>query len=490
MPRFRLLLVLSSLLLFGAGCLSSAPAEPAPVQGIAITHVTCDTVDATRTAIHQEYSAAMGLVSDAYWRARQGFQSELQQCLDGLWNGGPCDAQWDALQQSYQTAMGDVSNDDAYNDYKAKKADWDACHDDWDAQWQQYGDAQHHAEATCQQAFQQKVDAAQQAREAEEQKAAQKRDADLATLDEFERQCRASNAASGGVVGSGNVIVVDDGRGGGAGEDGVPAPGPIDAGADACTGGGDSTGTTGTGSGATGPRTGHVAEHPVRDVIVNLAVAVAEDVTGTPLPTGAINDQIFAGIVCTKLYARVIDIQGAESDAIWSGNRREEIRLRRELRRYTQAKQIWCAIAEGRPPQNISVQAQEVNDAKSCQTDADCGPPVCCGETEIGRYYCNEDGECSSAKDACPESTVCSGRPAACVEQPQRLQVIGYNGTYVPIDQLHRGQGEECDEAQHWHANTGAATAVNGEVFIDPGGCGFGTTSDVPVMEIVVTKGK
>lgn len=73
------------------------------------------------------------------------------------------------------------------------------------------------------------------------------------------------------------------------------------------------------------------------------------------------------------------------------------------------------------------------------------------------------------------------------------VEVINYNGVYIPIDQLHVGEihppheyGDGCP-AQHWHAD-GQVTATDGTVLTDPnaGGCGFGTLSERPIVSISI----
>lgn len=73
------------------------------------------------------------------------------------------------------------------------------------------------------------------------------------------------------------------------------------------------------------------------------------------------------------------------------------------------------------------------------------------------------------------------------------IEVIDYNGLYIPVDQLHIGEihpphdyGEGCP-AQHWHAD-GQVSATDGTVLADPnaGGCGFGTLSERPIVNITL----
>ena len=71
------------------------------------------------------------------------------------------------------------------------------------------------------------------------------------------------------------------------------------------------------------------------------------------------------------------------------------------------------------------------------------------------------------------------------------ITVIEYRGEHIPVSQLRVGAkhpphatGPGCPE-DHWHAD-GSVTSVEGSTFNDPnpGGCGFGTLSQKPSMNI------
>ena len=68
----------------------------------------------------------------------------------------------------------------------------------------------------------------------------------------------------------------------------------------------------------------------------------------------------------------------------------------------------------------------------------------------------------------------------------EEIEVIQYGSYYIPLNQVHSGSGSECDGVEHWHANGPTVTATDGTVLSDPNptGCGFGKTSEVPVMTI------
>ncbi len=68
----------------------------------------------------------------------------------------------------------------------------------------------------------------------------------------------------------------------------------------------------------------------------------------------------------------------------------------------------------------------------------------------------------------------------------EKVQVIVFRDKYVPVAQVHVGKGPECDGEPHYHANTGSVKTLDGTVFTDPGGCGYGKVKNVPVEEVQV----
>lgn len=71
----------------------------------------------------------------------------------------------------------------------------------------------------------------------------------------------------------------------------------------------------------------------------------------------------------------------------------------------------------------------------------------------------------------------------------EKIKVIVVDGKHIPVSQVHLGQGPECKkgdkEMPHWHANVGdKATATDGTVMRDPGGCGYGMAINVPVIDV------
>lgn len=66
------------------------------------------------------------------------------------------------------------------------------------------------------------------------------------------------------------------------------------------------------------------------------------------------------------------------------------------------------------------------------------------------------------------------------------VQVINYQGKYLPVDQLIVEDEAGCG-ANHWHAAEGAVRTTDGSIVVDPGPqCGFGRVSENPPMTVQV----
>lgn len=70
------------------------------------------------------------------------------------------------------------------------------------------------------------------------------------------------------------------------------------------------------------------------------------------------------------------------------------------------------------------------------------------------------------------------------------VEVIDYEGSYLLVSKLRVGEphpkhadGPGC-ELKHWHADNSVTAVNNGNVLLDPmpGGCGFGSLDERPVM--------
>ena len=75
------------------------------------------------------------------------------------------------------------------------------------------------------------------------------------------------------------------------------------------------------------------------------------------------------------------------------------------------------------------------------------------------------------------------------ISPKHKIKAIKFQENYIPLDQLRIEIGLECttsgEQKKHYHAQTGSTvTATDGTVLVDPGGCGFGKTDDITVLEI------
>lgn len=71
-----------------------------------------------------------------------------------------------------------------------------------------------------------------------------------------------------------------------------------------------------------------------------------------------------------------------------------------------------------------------------------------------------------------------------------KVKVIMYQGKSIPLSEFYVGHGPDCGEGgvPHYHApNEETVKALDGTVFQDPGGCGFGKVNDTQVVEIEIT---
>lgn len=460
---------------FGAIFLLTACAPSVPE--VDVSQADCDTIEQFRAAVGEEYGAKMELISDTYWQARRVFQDQLNECMYDAWEGNPCDAEWEARTQAYEAAMNDISNEAAYQTYKQALKAWNECSADFDASYENYAEQARAKEAQCAADFQTAVENANTERERLETEANNKKNSDLAALDALEEQCKKAEEERLAQLMSdaqeAAALQSDALRGGSTRH-------IYRTGSPQCTGviPGENT----------QPRTGRVEEEELAmSVAREVLTQAAEAVTHTPIPTNAIDNKIFAIMVCAKLNTRLNELQIEEADAIGS-NRRRELELRDIISRYRRAKHVWCSIAAGNTSAQIRSDADAIEspeDTSQCSSDSECGDPLCCSATEIGVWRCNEDGQCYTEKQPCPEDHQCTGRPGQCVPNPQTIQCIFYDGHLIPVDNARVVTGEECDQAEHWH---GPARDINGELIDDPApnDCGYGKVGEVPVVDVLV----
>lgn len=489
-PRLiPLLAVAAALILLGAGCKDApVPApNPPPEARFDVTKTTCPEIAAAREKVAAAYAASVRAASDTYLEARRLFQADLDACLNGIWKGGPCDTEYEETQRAYQNASNDISNDQFYKEWKKAKADWDACYGNYAAKQQDWIARNQNKDKSCQEEFTAKVDAADQAYQSAAKAAHDKRDADDAFLDELDKKCKSS-------AGSGLDLTVPNGATkdlpvkadlGGATTPGVrtvtpPAGTTYRPQSPACQD--EVPGENGA------VRQGKASDYGPRDILVDLITTVAEDITGSPVPTGAINDQIFATMVVTKIRTRIAEMDRDSIDHL--DDNRWQRRYEQQRARYERALSVWGAIAQGKPAlPKIKKDVNAINAMPSgaCKTDADCGQPICCSASEIAHWTCDTGtGACHHQKEPCENPTTCAGKPAQCVAPPVKVRAILFNGKYLPLDQLMIENEKGCG-ADHYHAKQGMVRATDGSFVSDPGPqCGYGKVKDRPTVEVEV----
>lgn len=406
----------SLLVLFGAGCAPTPP--PPPQSGFDVSKTTCPGIPAARTQVEQAYNDAVTQAAQTYADARAAFEADLNQCMANVWTGGPCDNEWKASQKAAADAWGNISSDDAYHAWKKAKSDWDECYANWDAKYQDWSTKGQQREQACRDEFNAKSEAAMQAYTDAVNAAKAARDASNASLDALEKTCNqpTTSVTIGGVTTGGTTVGGGGTTGGGTTGGGTTTPPPTPPGpttwpktpqtvpANACQ-------PAIPGENAT-PRTGRADDFGPKDIAVGLITAVAEDVTGSPVPTGVLDNQIFAGIVCVKIRTRIQEMTIDESDAQLSGDRKTELALRTKISRYTSAMNVWCAIAQGKPAlKDVKTQVSQINAMPTgfCKSDADCASPLCCSANTIATSHCGSNGSCVAQVDACGAEEICMG---------------------------------------------------------------------------------
>lgn len=394
--------------LFGAGCGAPTPAPPVPTFDV--TKTECSGIVDARQKVLVAYTEAVTAAEQMWSEAREAFQSDLNNCLQDVWKGGPCDKEAKEADVAAKDAWADIASDDAYHGWKKAKANWDACYANREAKYKEWSEKGLERERQCRDEFNAKNGAAQQAYTDAVKAAKAKRDADLAFLDELEKKCKEKEKTQTG----GSVTT------GGAGQPGGTTPTPPSTPkpkpwvstpptlpASACQ-------TTVPGA-QTSPRQGRARDFGPRDVATNLLVQVAEEVTKTPVPLSAIDHQIFAGMVCVKIRTRIAQMMIEASDFETSGRTALAQRINRKIEQYGRALSTWCAIAEGKatlPEVKKEVAAIGTVQAGVCQMDSECGAPLCCNANSIATARCVE-GQCVSMVNTCSPRDICMGPDSA-----------------------------------------------------------------------------
>jgi hypothetical protein len=70
---------------------------------------------------------------------------------------------------------------------------------------------------------------------------------------------------------------------------------------------------------------------------------------------------------------------------------------------------------------------------------------------------------------------------------PNTISAIVSEGHVIPLDQLHTHEAEpQGCPGEHYHANNGFVTALDGAILYDPGHCGFGIVSEHPTLNVKI----
>ena len=350
----------------------------------------CSNIDSARDKVYADYTKSVEAAANEYAKARQQFEDELNKCLSDIGKGGSCDNEWSGLQDFYEKAMGDISNEEAYQNYKSAKSKWDDCYKNFESKQKELSEKNAAKQQECQNKFQAAIDAAQNAYYEAINAAKAKRDADLEALAELEKKCKeeqinrikedikkAKEAAENErllkelyeaneeykqVVKELEITEEE-------GEPKAPqetTPSLLSA-AQICT-----------------PSTTQKADDSIaKEVIIEIGTILADDIAKTPIPTSAISDKIFAGIVVAKLNSKIQLLEIEQSDARQENNREKFTEVSKKLAEYREALRIWGRIAAGLPPPRLAPKA------RACTSDADCGKAVCCNDQTRGVPYCD-----------------------------------------------------------------------------------------------------
>ncbi len=199
-----------SLLLCGAsilsGCQSSSPQQSPSVfldPAFDVSAVQCPEIDAARQRVDEAYTRVTKEIGDTYVEAIKAFQAEQRDCERGIRDKGPCDDQNAALQQAYEKAINNISDDALYNDYKAAKKNRDECFANREQKYEDRANDNKRKEQDCRDTFQMKHDEAERIYYNQKNAAKAQRDAALANLDELEKKCK--TPVSGGQTNGGGV---------------------------------------------------------------------------------------------------------------------------------------------------------------------------------------------------------------------------------------------------------------------------------------------
>ncbi|HEX9679719.1 MAG TPA: hypothetical protein VGA08_03810 [Candidatus Saccharimonadales bacterium] len=497
--------------------------------GVDVNNTACDEIGAARQAVNQELNdrktaaaetleTEMESASDAYWAENRRLESVHHECMTGALVADPCKAPFEKIGQLYEEIMADFAADKGFNEAKFNereqaKKDYEECVER--ARNDEFYEAD---KSKCDADLAAGQSANQQTRQAAEAAAQAKHDAAVA-------QAESAHQAKHGILDA-----IEEKCNEPAGNTNVNA-GAISAG---------STGTTiSTGSACTGTFEGNDPELRARLSLLESQLQKARAAglsgglygtdhlqsavdqarqelreserscttdadCGDPTPVCCSNTEVGRvycdagtcanervacddGQICAGSPAMCVNpTTGAQSQPIELGRTIPEVGS--------------CSInlqnldlQQGSPgsarfeivgfPSWVHASQVGGNLPASSNLTYDCNTVQGFGP---GTYTANgsilvKDGG-GNLINTIPVNIMITVEPA----QQDQIAVIQYGSYYIPVDQIHSGTGQECDQTEHWHANGPTVTATDGTKLSDPdpSGCGFGKTSQVPVMHM------
>ncbi len=309
----------------------------------------CDNLKEKRKEAVDNHAAAIK-ASEAEWiKTRDAAGEELKQCLAAAGKNMPCDQEWQSVQAAYGLALGDISNQAAYDIYKQAKKGWDECFKNIDKKGDENAEQFKKGEGRCQSDFQAKIEAGRKKFDQDAAAAKIAKEEALKALAEIEKQCKEKQASP----------KPEQPKEPKENTPKQPAPGPEKPVVERATG--DNPCEPAVPGADARPRTGQASDFGPQDIVINLITQVAEDVTGAAIPTSALSDQIFAVAVVAKITTRIaqITLEIMEAD---SQSRYGRVRLlERKLQKYKDALDVWGKIAQGRPPLDVKERAAELS---------------------------------------------------------------------------------------------------------------------------------
>lgn len=439
------------------------------IRKSSLLKVTCPEIPAARQRVLAQYEQDNAEAAKELAESLSKAEAASKACLEKLWKGGPCDEQWQNLQESYQRAINNLSSGETYQQYQEAKSQWNSCYgkngENWGKEYDKYNKNNKQGEERCLQQYRAQVEAANKKYENSLKKAQEVKDEYLKRLDELEKKCGQKPDKKQSKIGKDFT----PGKPSRPESDCQPIapPPPVSS---------------------------------VPDSLVNEMVTVAKEfdtygISDLPL---VLQNRLFAVYICGKIRNEVANLLQFQSDARTPAVKRS---MQNRIDKLRRVQTEWCNIAAGKPSR-IPKLEQTVNQIgglrqPACKVDADCGKPVsyCCADNKkIAQWRCNQDKQCERVIIQCVEPQLCGGEPPKCLaftvesKTPEEtVEVLVIDGKYFPAAQFMVEVGPECEEVPHYHAKSGSVISMDNVLLFEPGGCGFGKVSEVEKKQVPKT---